>query len=310
MRLQKHGPWFVTFAAMLWATEAPFRKLLTLRLPSIAIVFMEHLLIAVCVLPLLLPRLAELRQLSWRDWLSILFVGFGGSALATVLFTQSFHYVSPTVAILLQKLQPLIAIALAAVVLGENFSRNYWTWALVALFGGYLVSFPELTPNGLAWSSNLGGVVLALAAALFWGGSTVFGRLVLEHASFQLMTSLRFLSGLLFLGIVNLFFGTLGEISRAPARDWMFVFIIAIVAGFVSLLIYYYGLRSSKASVATICELAFPLAAVIVNWKFLGDSLHTMQIVGGGLLLFAITRLSVVNETDATPTVAALPTAT
>src|SRR5216684_3595659 len=109
----KHGPWFVTLAAMLWATEAPFRKLLALRLPSIAIVFMEHLLIAVCVLPLLLPRVAELKQLGRKDWLSILFVGFGGSALATVLFTQSFHYVSPTVAILLQKLQPLIAIALA-----------------------------------------------------------------------------------------------------------------------------------------------------------------------------------------------------
>jgi drug/metabolite transporter (DMT)-like permease len=144
-------------------------------------------------------------------------------------------------------------------------------------------------------------------AALFWAGSTVFGRLVLNRVSFQVMTSLRFLSGLLILTAVNLYAGTLEVIVKAPARDWLFVFVIAIVAGFVSLLMYYYGLRSSKASVATICELAYPLAAVIVNWKFLGDSLQAMQIVGGGLLLFAITRLSVVNDVEATPAIEALP---
>ena len=307
LRDGKHGPWFVTLAAMLWATEAPFRKLLTLGLPSIAIVFMEHLLLAACVLPLLLPRLAELNRLGRKGWLSVLFVGVGGSALATVLFTQSFHYVSPTVAILLQKLQPLIAIALAAHVLGESLSRNYWAWAMLALFGAYLISFPALTPGALAWNSNLLGVTLALVAALFWGGSTVFGRLVLDRVSFQVMTSLRFLSGLVFLGAANLYLGTLGAITKATARDWLFVFIIAIVAGFVSLLIYYYGLRSSRASVATICELAYPMASVIVNWAFLGDSLQAMQLVGAGLLLFAITRLTIVNEAEAVPAVVALP---
>ncbi len=310
MRRGTHGPWFVTLAATLWATEAPFRKQLTLGLSSTAIVFMEHLLIAVCVLPLFLPRLAELKRMARKEWLSVFFVGFGGSALATVLFTQSFHYVSSTVAILLQKLQPLIAIALAAVVLGERPSRNYWTLAMLALFGAYLISFPGLTPSGLAWSSNLRGVALALVAAVFWGGSTVFGRLVVDRVSFQVMTSLRCLSGFVLLGAVNLYFGTLKEISRAPARDWLFVFVIAIVAGFVALLIYYYGLQSTKASVATICELAFPLAAVVVNWRFLGDRLQPMQIVGGGLLLFAITRLSVVNEGEATPAAAPLPSAT
>jgi len=292
------GPWFVTLAAVLWAIDAPFRKFLTTDLSSTAIVLMEHILIAVLVLFLFIPRVSELKNLSGREWVSVLFIGFGGSALATVLFTQSFHYLNPTVAILLQKLQPLIAIGLATFVLGERLSKNFWMWAIVAIFGAYVISFPNLKPTGFTWDSNMIGVVLALGAAFFWGGSTVFGRYVLRKASFQMMTSLRFISALIFLFFMNIYYGTLNQITTASSKDWFYVFMTAIIAGFVSLLIYYYGLKSTKASVATLCELAFPLAAVLVNWIFLGATLSGMQIVGGLILLFAITRLTIVNETE------------
>lgn len=303
MKSERFGPWLVTLAAVLWAVDAPFRKYLTTQLSSGAIVLMEHILIAVLVMAIFLPRLNEIKKLNLRDWISVIFIGFGGSALATILFTQSFHYLNPTVAILLQKLQPLIAIGLAAVLLKETMSKNFWLWAIVAIFGAYIISFPDLKPTGFSWQGNI-GVLLALGAAFFWGGSTVFGRLVLSKISFQMMTSLRFLSALVFLVLINGYYGTLGEIGSASMRDWTFVFIIAVLAGFISLLVYYYGLRSTKASVATICELAFPLAAVVVNWVFLDAILSVVQVVGGLILLFAITRLTIVNETELTEKIA------
>ncbi len=292
------GPWLVTLAAILWAVDAPFRKFLTTELSSTTIVLMEHIVIVFLVIPLLIPRLSELKNLSLREWLSVIFIGFGGSALATVLFTQSFHYLNPTVAILLQKLQPLIAIGLAYIVLKEKLSRNFWVWALVAIFGAYIISFPDLKPTGFVWNSNTVGILLALGAAFFWGGSTVFGRFVLEKVSFQTMTALRFLTALVFLFFLNVYYKTLPEISSASGKDWLFVLIIAVLAGFVSLMIYYYGLKSTKASIATLCELAFPLAAVVVNWIFLDATLSWMQLVGGLILLFAITKLSLVNEDE------------
>ena len=297
MKKTTMGPWLVTMAAILWAMDAPFRKYLTTQLSSTTIVLMEHIMIAVLALALILPRLYELKNLTWREWLSVLFVGVGGSALATVLFTQSFHYLNPTVAILLQKLQPLIAILLAYIVLGEKLSKNFWAWAVVAIAGAYVISFPGLKPTGFTWGSDALGVVFALGAASFWGGSTVFGRFVLNKVSFQAMTSLRFLTALVFLFFMNVYYKTLPELHLATGKDWFFVFMTAIIAGFVSLLIYYYGLRSTKASIATLCELAFPFAAVVVNWIFLGAALSGMQIVGGLILLLAITKLTFVNET-------------
>jgi drug/metabolite transporter (DMT)-like permease len=306
----RFGPWLVALAALLWAVDAPFRKYLTSDLPSASIVLMEHLLIAVLVLIFLFRYLGELRKLDWKDWSAVIFIGFGGSALATVFFTQSFHYLNPTVAILLQKLQPLIAIALAALVLKERLTKNFWLWALVAIFGAYLVSFPALTPTGFAFQGNMLGVTLAVLAAVLWGGSTVFGRLVLRKISFQAMTAVRFLSALVFLVFLNLFNDNLTTIANASGRDWLFVFIIAILAGLVSLFIYYKGLQTTKASIATLCELAFPVSAVVVNWIFLEATLSWMQIVGSLILVVAILQLSWVNESEAKekPVVVSEPT--
>jgi drug/metabolite transporter (DMT)-like permease len=110
------------------------------------------------------------------------------------------------------------------------------------------------------------------------------------------MTALRFLSALVFLFIINWYQGSLNQISSATSKDWSYVLIIALIAGFLSLIIYYYGLQYTRASVATLCELAFPFSAVVVNWIFLGASLSVIQIIGGLVLLLAITRLTLINQ--------------
>src|SRR3989338_32018 len=297
------GPWLIVLAALLWAVDAPFRKFLTTELSSTNIVFMEHILIGVLALPLLWPRLKELKNLAWREWSSVIFIALGGSALATIFFTQSFHYVNPTVSILLQKLQPFIAIGLATFVLKENLSKRFWLWAVLAMFGAFLVTFPDLKVAGFTLAGGTLGTVFALLAAFFWGGSTVFGRLVLRKVSFQAMTAVRFLGALIFLFLLSLYYGSLNEVASASGKDWLYVLIIAVLAGFVSLFIYYRGLRFTKASIATIGELAFPLSAVIVNWIFLDAKLDLMQIFGGLVLLFAVWRLTPVNapENDILP---------
>ena len=298
MSKYKYAPWLIVIAALLWAVDAPFRVFLTTGLSSETIVLMEHMLIFFLVIPLFFPRLAELRALTWKEWLAVVFIALGGSALATIFFTESFRYVNPSVSILLQKVQPLIAILLAVVVLKEKLTKRFWLWAAVGVAGAYLITFPEFKISGLSFSGGSLGVIFALLAAFFWGGSTVFGRLVLKKVSFQMMTAMRFIGALLFLLVISFYRGTISEVSQASGKDWFFVFIIAILAGYISLFIYYKGLQNTKASIATIGELVFPFSAVVVNWIFLDAPLSAMQIIGGIILLFAITRLTVVNQKD------------
>src|SRR3989344_4215153 len=268
------GPSLIFIAAALWAPDAPFRSHLTQTLSSNFIVLAEHAVDLLIALPILVWGWRELKNLSRREWLAVVFIAVGGSALASVAFTQSFHYVNPSVSILLQKVQPLIAIALAWFFLGERLSKNFWVWAVTALFGAYLVSFPNLVPQlyeGEAFNPNAMGAILALTAAVLWGASTVFGKFVLQKVSFQMMTSLRFVGAFIFLGILTRSEESFPAAGTMTYTDMVFIGIIAVTSGVFSLFIYYYGLQFTRASIATIAELGFPLAAVFVNAYFIAS---------------------------------------
>ena len=295
------GPIFVLFAAMLWATDAPFRIHLTQGLSSNFIVLGEHAIDLLIVLPMLVLGWRQLKNLTLREWSAVAFIAIGGSALGSVAFTQAFHYVNPSVAILLQKLQPLIAISLAAIVLKEPLRKMFWLWATLALCGAYLISFPNLVPQlypGEAFNPNVMGVTLAIVAAFFWGASTVFGRFLLQKIDFKMMTALRFSGAFVFLLFLNIWQGSFPAAGEFTATDALYIGIIAIVSGVVSLFIYYRGLQFTQASVATIAELGFPMAAIFINWLFIPNSgLVPMQFVGVLILLGAIWGLTSYNST-------------
>src|SRR5690606_29315432 len=120
------GPWLIFLAALLWASDAPFRVGLLDDLPTVFIVLVEHLISLIVLaffIPQTLKKLAAIRD--WRSWAVLLVIGVGGSAGALLLFTQAFAYMNPSVVILLQKIQPVVAIVLAIVFLKEKLTKHF-----------------------------------------------------------------------------------------------------------------------------------------------------------------------------------------
>ena len=75
--------------------------------------------------PAVVLGLRFFRGLGTAQWVALLVTGWGGSALATLLFTTALVVGNPTVVILLQKTQPLFAIVLAAIWLARGWGgRN------------------------------------------------------------------------------------------------------------------------------------------------------------------------------------------
>ncbi len=304
--MKKFAPYLIFIAAMLWATDTPFRAHLTQGLSSNFIVLVEHFFDCLIAVPLIIMNWSAIKTLTAKQWVAVIIIAVGGSALASIAFTQAFHYVNPSVAILLQKLQPLIAISLAAAILKEHTGKYFWLWACFALLGAYIISFPNFRPEvfpGEKLNPNVIGVSLALTAAVLWGASTVLGKYVLNKSDFKVMTSLRFGLAFVFLLILNFSEHSIPPLKTITGIDWLFLFIIAITSGVVSLFIYYKGLKNTKASVATLAELGFPMAAVVVNWiSFklhwisIDTSLMPMQLIGIALLLFAVYKLADVND--------------
>src|SRR5205085_6352889 len=113
----------VALGAALWGTDGAFRQPLVspvARWSPYTIVLYEHVLLTAVVAPFLIRHRRGLRRLDRGGWLAAFGVAWGGSALATLAFTTAFEYGNPDVVVLLQKTQPLWAIAAAAAVTRER----------------------------------------------------------------------------------------------------------------------------------------------------------------------------------------------
>ncbi len=288
-----HGPMAVALGAALWATDSLFRSQVVHRYDPLFIVFFNH---ALCLLPALVVlwiRRAEFRELKLKDYLALAFIASVGSVVAMVFFTRSFATASNyTVPVLIQKLQPLFAITLARGFLKETLPPRFALWATLAMIGAYFVSFGASNVFQAFSGQDLMPVLYALGAAAIWGSTTVLGRALLGGRSFLFVTAARFAFGALFAFVVTACLGGLGASEAALSNDLASFLKMAYVSGLLALAIYYFGLKTTPATVATLCELAFPLSAIFVNWVFLDTPLSAPQLGGAALLFAAITALS------------------
>jgi drug/metabolite transporter (DMT)-like permease len=295
------GVLLVALGAAMWGTDGVLRVPLLESMSPPAIVFGEHVILLAYSVPAVVFGWRAFRGLKAPQWMALLVIGFGGSALATLLFTAAFAVGNPTVAILLQKTQPVFAVVLASVLLGERMGWRYWLVFAVAMFGAYVISFGDLSPFTQLGTGELLTTAPALGAALLWGSSTVLGRLVLADMPFHTLTGARLLIATPLLFVIVAATGSFGEIGAGFTADPGRLVLLALVPGLLALLLYYRGLTGTRASYATLAELAFPATAVVLNWTVLGVGVSPNQIVGFFILWGSVLALGYLNSRNPAP---------
>ncbi len=296
------GILLVALGAALWGTDAVLRVPLLEVMSPPAIVLSEHLVLLLYSVPAVALGWSFIVGLRASQWIALLVIAWGGSALATLLFTAAFASGNPTTVILLQKTQPLFAIALAHILLQEHLRWVYWPCFVVAVLGAYLISFDGLVePFEALGSAQALPAALTLGAAILWGSSTALGRFVLKDMPFHTLTGARLLLAVPVLLVVVLAQGALGEMGSGFTGEPARVVLLALVPGLLGLLLYYRGLSGTKASYATLAEISFPVSAVALNWIFLGVAVSANQVVGFVLLWGAILALGHLNARDPAP---------
>ena len=138
--------------------------------------------------------------------------------------------------------------------------------------------------------------VFALVAAFSFGLSTVLSKRALKNVGFELGTYLRFLVTTLLMSVLVFGFGVFDTIQQINTKQWIVFLIIAFSSGGPAIFLYYYGLKRITASVSTICELSFPLTAVILEYLIRDNLLNIMQWTGVMILLIAIIKVSKLKQ--------------
>lgn len=289
------APIFIIIAASLWGIDGIVLRPSLYNLPVPLVVFIESSIVALLLSPIFYKQLPKIKMLEKRELLSFFFVALLGGAIGTMSITKALFYVNfvnLSVVILLQKLQPVFALVLASLLLKEKLPKEFFIWAGSAIIGAYLMTFGLTFPNLHTGEKTAIAAGLSLIAAFSFGSSTVFSKRALRNVGFQLGTYLRFLFSSIIMLIATLIFSNITEISSVSSTQWLIFLIIAFTTGGAAIFLYYYGLKKVTASVATICELAFPLTAVILEYFLHGNMLDPIQWLGVVILIASIIKVS------------------
>ena len=289
MRLARvPGVVLVAVAAAMWGTDPIIRKTMSGTTSATTIVFGEHVILAALTLPFLLPALRAVVRAGWSYVAAAVVVGAGASAVATILFTDALighsDYITPVV---IQKVQPFVAVGGAALLLGERPRPRFAWFFLPALAGFWLVN----QAHPLAPSAN-GTVVIAEAtgAAVLWALGTVLGRYLSRKLEFQHIVTLRFFFGLLASALA---LPVMGASAYSNGHDSVLILYLALVTGLFALTLYYYGLQRTPAVLSSLAELTYPAVAVVAGIYAYDQHLSWTQWLGVALILGTVTLLPV-----------------
>jgi len=286
---------FVILGASMWGVDGIVLRPALYGLPVPLVVFIESTIVAVILSPFFIKKFSSLKSLNYKDWTAFFFVALLGGAVGTMAITKALffvNFVNLSVVILLQKLQPVFAITLAALFLKERLTWKFFLWAALAVLGAYFMTFGTNLPDLSTGDKTTVAALFALLAAVSFSSSTVFSKRALRNVSFEMGTYLRFLFSSVILFTLVLFMGEFKNVSDVTGTQIIVFIIIAFSTGGAAIFLYYYGLKKISASVAAICELAFPLTAVLLEYFIRGNILGPIQWVGVALLLFSILKVS------------------
>lgn len=293
--MNRFAPFFVIIAASLWGVDGIVLRPALYNLPVPLVVFIESTIVAVLLTPYFIKQIPSLKNLQQKDWLAFFLVALLGGAVGTMAITKALffvNFVNLSVVILLQKLQPVFAITLAALFLKEKLPAQFFLWAVLAILGAYFTTFGANLPDLATGDKTAIAALFALLAAFSFSSSTVLSKRALRNVSFEMGTYLRFLFSAFIMLVLVVSLGDISSITNVTTKQIQIFLIIAFTTGGAAIFLYYYGLKRIPASVAAICELAFPLTAVLLEYILRGNLLDPVQWIGAIILLLSILKVS------------------
>lgn len=293
-KIFSYGPLFIVIAALFWSFDGILRRSLY-SLPSTVVVFYEHLLGAIILLPMFIKFRSDLKKMTRKEWIAIILVSLFSGALGTIFYTSALgmvNYIQFSVVVLLQQLQPVWAILAARILLKEKLSKEFLPYAILGILAAYLITFKDLRINFVSGKETIIAAILALSAGFVWAVSTSFSKIVLNKISFWTATSLRFWFAPIFALIFVFGQNNQQSLVALTSTQWLTLLTITFSTGMVALVIYYFGLRKTPARVSAICELAWPASAIFIDYFLYKQTFTITQIIGVLILFISMKNVS------------------
>lgn len=224
-------------------------------------------------------------HLGRREWFTLALMAFCGITLNQIFYIGGISRTSVTHTGLIQAVQPVMVLLLAAALGMEDLSSRKWMAMLLAFagVGTLLIGRP---PQGSAarWTGDLmllvASAVFAYYTILMKDAASVYGNITLNALTFGL--------GAIFL--LPFCAGSVQKIHWAhiPAQAWCGLAYMILFGSFVAYLIYAYALQELAASKVAAFSYLQPLMAVAFGVWLMSEQITIKTVAGGALILAGV----------------------
>jgi DME family drug/metabolite transporter len=282
-------------AAALWALVG----LITKRLYAISsisplAVGALRLLLAT---PALLALSALLERPTWRiarrDWWLFILYGLAMAAYQ-LCFLAALTSTTVTAATLLLTTAPVFVTLLAALFLGERPTAGRVALLGVAVVGAGMVvlgtggagsGFMVFKLEPAALRGDLLALGAALAYACYYLFSSVLGS---RYSGVWVMGVAIGVGACVLLPAAVVGGGLLAAAPTLGGEGWLLILLVAFGSTALAYAIYGWAMRRTPATLASVAALIEPAIAAGLAWRFLGERLAPIGLLGGALLLGGI----------------------
>jgi drug/metabolite transporter (DMT)-like permease len=236
---------------------------------------------------------AELR-VSRAELPHLVLLGVAGLAFVQWFYFLAIHRLPIGIALLIQYLAPLLVALYVRFVVGERVRRRIWLALALALTGLALVVrlWDGLALDGLGVAASFGAAV-SYAVYVLLAEREVGRRHVLSVAFYGFV-----FASLFWIAVQPLWtfpadelvedVSLLGNLDSVALPAWLLAGWMVVLGTIAPFGLIVAALRHISATRVGIVAMLEPVAASIVAWLWLGESLESLQLVGGAIVLAAI----------------------
>lgn len=283
---------YIIFAASIWWIEWVLFLPHLYSLPVTLVVCIQTWILSLLLTPFFVSHFKNIKKIWKHDWFVIIGIALLWGVIGILAITKAFfymNYIHLSIVVLIQKLQPLFAITFAVIFLKEKLHSHFILWSIWALIWTYIMTFWFNSPIHTGWNVWY-AIILSFVAAMSFGITTVLTRKFVQHVPPLDAMYLRFVFSALILTVIILINWDYTSFSQVTNNNMLY-FSFWIATGWLWIFLFNTWLKNTKASVSTLCELAFPLTVILLEFFIKDKTLTSIQLIWICILLISVSQV-------------------
>ncbi|QUL98044.1 MAG: EamA family transporter [Candidatus Fermentithermobacillus carboniphilus] len=233
---------------------------------------------------------------SAQDFPTFLALGFLAVVFSQTTYFYALSVTSVAVAVTLNYTAPFFVMIICYFLYGEKLTGQKILALVTALLGVALVS-GLLTPEKGTMTASLPGILAGLVSGAAYGSQTVvykkvgvkYGPLPLNFWTMATGTPALILTLTISKGQAPEFFT---KLAHATPGSWLIFLLLGLGPGTLAFIFFADGINKVEATRGSIVAMSEPVAACILGYFILGETLTWTELLGVGLVLGAIWSVS------------------